>query len=245
MDKGTKSLLNVVLSVLAPVLILENCSASGPHFWNLGTVWAMVVALSLPIACGVYSLITTHKLDSLTAFGLLGTILTGVVTIYATNGEGEALRPDMPWWYAAKELLIPLLLGGAVLVTAKRQDSMLRAFVYSDSIFDIRAIEKAVDEQGKQAAYAKVLGQANHMLAASLILSGVANFALSLYFLMPVLDSPAAEQAELYNYAVGKMTWWGYLVVGVPLMTTLITVIRRLGSKLRELTGLGDRIMMN
>lgn len=244
MNKGTKSLVNVLLSVLFPVLILENCSAAGPHFWDLGTTWAMVIALALPIACGVYSFATTRKIEALTALGLIGTILTGVVTIYANSGEGEALRPDMPWWYSAKEGLIPLLLCGAVLVTAKREDSMLRTFVYSDSLFDIRSIEKAVEGNGTRSVYDRILHQANLMLAGSLAVSGVANFFLALYFLLPVLDFPDNVQAEEYNYAVGKMTWWGYVVIGVPLMLTLIGVIRHLSSKLRDVSGLGDRIFM-
>lgn len=245
MDNGLKSLLNVVLSVLAPVLVLENCSASGPGFWNLGTTWAMVVALALPIACGGYSFITTRKVDSLTAFGLLGTILTGVVTIYASSGDTEAMRPDMPWWYAAKEALIPVLLGGAVLVTANRRDSMLRAFVYTDAIFDIPSIEKAVEAKGRQAEYKSLLWRASLMMTGSLVVSAVANFCFALYFLLPVLDLPAAGQAEEYNYAVGKMTWWGYLVIGVPLMVTLFWIIVHLGKKLEGMLGPEVRIRMH
>lgn len=242
MDNGLKNLLNVLLSVLAPVIILEKCSAQGDSVWHLGTTWAMVVALSLPIACGIYSFATTRKVEMLTVFGLLGTVLTGLVTLYAQTGASEALRPDTPWWYAAKEALIPLLLCGAVLITANRPESLLRAFVYSDSLFDIPSIEQAVDRLGQQHDYRALLRSANLMLAGSLVVSATANFALALFFLLPVLDLPAAQQAEQYNYAVGKMTWWGYLIIGIPLMVTLIIVIRRLGSRLSSLTGLGDRV---
>jgi hypothetical protein len=41
------------------------------------------------------------------------------------------------------------------------------------------------------------------------------------------------------------MTWWGYLVIGVPLLVTLIGVIRHLISRLEMLTGLDrDRLML-
>ena len=53
MDKGTQSLLNVLLSVLAPVMVLDHCSVSGPELWQLGTTAAMCVALSLPLGFGV------------------------------------------------------------------------------------------------------------------------------------------------------------------------------------------------
>lgn len=244
MDKGLRNLLNVLLSVLVPVIILEKCSAEGDALWQMGTTWAMALALSLPIACGLYGFATVRRVELLTLFGLGGTLLTGLVTVYAQTGASEALRPDTPWWYAAKEGLIPALLCGAVLMTARRPDSLLRAFVYSDSIFDIPAIEKAITERGEQAGYCALLRHANLMLAASLAVSAAANFALALCFLLPVLDLPAARQAVEYNYAVGKMTWWGYLIIGVPLMVTLIIVIRRLSSRLENLTGLGERIRL-
>ena len=238
MDNGTKSLVNVLLSVLAPVLVLDHCSTDGPAFYELGTVWAMVIALALPIGCGIYTFWDTRRVDPITLFGLLGTILTGVVTVYANTGEGGAIRTDTPWWYAAKEALIALLLCGAVLVTARRRESMLRLFVYSDAIFDIPNIEKAVQERGVQPEYGRTLWRANLMMAATLFASAVANFLLALHFLLPVLDKEPAQQALEYNYAVSNMTWWGYLVIGVPLLLTLFGVIKFLIRRLEAITAL-------
>ncbi len=238
MDSGTRSLVIIGLSVLAPVIILNNCSTDGPELWELGTAWALVVALSLPLACGIYSFISAHKVDPITLFGLLGTILTGVVSIYANTGDGAAIRPDTPWWYAAKEALIAALLGGAVLVSTKGESSMLRVFIYSDSLFNIKRIESTVQAAGKQLEYERILSRASLMTAGSLFLSATANFTLALYFLLPVLQLPAGEQAVAYNYAVGSMTWWGYVIIGLPLMATLVAVIRYLMRVLGELTGL-------
>lgn len=245
MDKGTQSLLNVLLSVLAPVMVLDHCSVAGDKFWQLGTTPAMVLALALPLGFGAWTFIQSRKVEPLTLFGLLGTILTGVVTIYANSGTGEAIRPDTPWWYAAKEAAIPLLLCGAVMVTARRQDSLLRVLLYSDSLFDIRTIEKQIAEKNQQTAYDALLWRSSLFLGLSLVVSAVGNFILSLCFLLPVLDAPAAQQALEYNYAVGRMTWWGYLVIGVPLLITLVAVIRHLISRLETLTGLDrDKLML-
>lgn len=245
MDKGTQSLLNILLSVLAPVMVLDHCSVAGPKLWQMGTAPAMCLALSLPLGFGLWTFITSRKVEPLTLFGLLGTILTGVVTIYANTGTGDAIRPDTPWWYAAKEAAIPLLLCGAVMVTARRQDSLLRLLLYSDAIFDITTIEKHVAEKGAQQPYDALLWRASLFLGLSLVFSAVGNFILSLCFLLPVLDQPAAQQALEYNYAVGRMTWWGYLVIGVPLLITLIGVLRHLIAKLEALTGLDrDHLML-
>ena len=245
MDAGTKSLLNVLLSVLAPVLVLDHCSAAGAHFWQMGTTPAMCVALALPLGCGVWTFCESRRIDPITLFGLLGTILTGVVTVYANTGDGGAIRPDTPWWYAAKEALIALLLGGAVLVTARRRDSLLRLFVYSDSLFDITRIERCVSERGLQQAYDTTLWRAALFTTLSLIASAAANFGLALFFLLPVLQQPAEEQVLAYNYAVSSMTWWGYLVIGVPLLLTLFGVMRYLLRRLGTLTGLdGDSLLL-
>ena len=204
----------------------------------------MCVALALPLGFGTWTFVQSRKVEPLTLFGLLGTILTGVVTIYANTG-GEAIRPDTPWWYAAKEAAIPLLLCGAVMVTARRQDSLLRVLLYSDSLFDIPTIEKHVAEKNQQMAYDALLWRSSLFLGLSLVVSAVGNFILSLCFLLPVLDAPAAQQALEYNYAVGRMTWWGYLVIGVPLLVTLVAVIRHLISRLETLTGLDrNRLML-
>lgn len=240
MDQGTKSLLNVFLSVLAPVLVLDHCSASGDALWHLGTTRAMVVALALPISCGVYSFVTEKKVELMTVFGLLGTVLTAIVTVYANTGDSAAIRPDTPWWYAAKEALIALLLAGAMLVHICRPGSMLRAFVYSDALFDVRTIEKTVEQKGAVPQYQSVLKSAAYMTAGSLMFSALANFALALYFLLPVPHAPEAQQAELYNYAVSKMTWMGLLIIGVPLLVTLMMVMRYLSRKLKEVSGLSE-----
>ena len=117
--------------------------------------------------------------------------------------------------------------------------------MYSDSIFDIRRIEGTVREKGLQTGYDRVLNSAALMTAGSLLFSAAMNFGLALYFLLPVPDMPAAEQAVEYNYAVSKMTWMGYLIIGVPLLATLFLVIRYLGRALQQLTALPeDKIYM-
>ncbi len=237
MDDSSKTFLNVVLSVLAPVIVLDHCSVEGAKFWEVGTTWAMVIALALPIGCGIYSLIDKGKVEILTLFGLLGTILTGVVTVYATTGTGDAIRPDVPWWYATKEALIALLLAGAMLVKSQGKNSMLRVFIYTDSVFDIAGIETDVAKAGKSAEYSALLRRINLIVAASFIFSAIANFLLALYFLLPVLDKNAAEQALEYNYAVSNMTWWGYITIATPLLLTMVCIIRYLFRSLQALTG--------
>ncbi len=243
MDKGTQSLLNVVLSVLAPVIILDHCSKHGDAIYELGPTAAIIAALSLPLACGIHSYISSRKIDPVTFMGLAGTILTAIVTFYANTGNSETIRPDTPWWYAAKEAIIPLLLGGIMIISTKSPTSMLRVFIYSDAIFDIPHIEQCITRHGLQPQYDKTLFRASLMTAGSLFASAAANFLLALHFLLPVLEAPPAEQPIAYNYAVSNMTWYGYLIIGIPLFITLFCVIRYLISRLERLTG-SDRVLI-
>lgn len=235
MDSSSKTLLNVGLSVLAPVLILNHCSAEGDKFWQLGTTPALFIALSLPIGYGIYCLIESRKLDPLNVFGFIGTLLTAVISLYATSETGSAIRSDAAWWYAAKEALIPCFMASAIILTARKEGSLLRVFIYTDSIFDVQRIENKVKHAGEEKAYKKILWNASLLTAGSLFLSSIANFMMALIFLLPVLDYSAAEQALQFNYAISSMTWWGYLIIGLPLLLTLMAVMQYLLRSLGKL----------
>ncbi|MFI3243494.1 MAG: VC0807 family protein [Akkermansia sp.] len=238
MDATQRSLLNIVMSVLAPVLILSKCSESGDSFWQMGTTPALVVALALPIGYGIYNFWETRKYDALNLLGLLGVLFTAVVTVYATTGEGEQIRPNTPWWFAAKEAFIPLLMAVAVMLTAKSKGALLRVFLYSDAIFDVVRIEKKSAELNRTGEYEKCLWNASLMTASSLIFSSAMNFGLALYFLLPVLGLPAADQALAYNYAIKDLTWAGFIVISFPLLLTLFGVLMYLIKTLQRITGL-------
>ncbi len=120
---------------------------------------------------------------------------------------------------------------------------MLRAFLYSDSIFDIPKIERRVEETGSHERYRKILFQATLLFATSFFLSTLMNFGLALYFLGD-LDHTAANARELYNERVAKLTGWGFAVIGVPILAFLFFTLRRLLRNLGELTGFKDDELM-
>lgn len=240
------SLKGVVIGVILPVLLLDYCSGGsmnpleplpGQNWWELGPAWAMAVALCLPIGYGILQFVRRHKIDLMSSIGLAGVLLTGVITLCVV-GEGGRILASTPWWFAAKEAMIPLILSAAVLLSSRTETPLLRTFLYTPDLFDIVRIERLVGERGEQAAYRLVLDRASRMLAGSLALSSVANFGLALHFLLPVLRQSPDSQQVAYNYAVGSLTWWGFLVIGVPLMATLMGVMVYLLRRLGALTGL-------
>lgn len=243
---GVDSLKGIVLGVILPVLILDYCSGGsmnpleplpGQRWWELGPAWAMVVALCLPIGYGTLQFVRRRGIDLMSSVGLVGVLLTGTITLCAV-GDGGRISTATPWWFAAKEAMIPLILAAAVLLSARSEAPLLRTFLYSPDIFDVARVERRIEQRGVRESYSRVLWRASAMLAGSLALSSVANFCLALHFLLPVLRQPAESQQVAYNYAVGSLTWWGFLVIGVPLMATLLGVMAYLLRRLGKLTGL-------
>lgn len=232
-------LLSIACCVVLPVLILHRCSAAGEAWYELGATPALAVALSLPLGYGLWSLLSRSGGGFITLLGILTTLLTGAVTIFAQTGEGEALRPGTPWLYAAKEAALPLVVGVLFLITGTeaQRGSMLRIFFYTEELFHTREVETRVAEQHREADYRALLGLVNCLLAGTFFASAVLNLLISLHFQLPVLELPAAQQAEAYNYAVGSITWWSWLIISFPALVVIIGLALYLPRKLKQLTG--------
>ena len=216
MDKtqsgSRSSLLGIFIIILLPVLILDYCSAgpanplerpSGESFWHIGPVWALVIALSLPLVYGIRSLVVTKKFDLMSGVGMAGVLLTGIISIFVI-GPGGRIHGATPWLFAGNEALIPLILAAAVIVS-----------------------------------------RSTWMLAGTLVASSIGNFFLSLSFMSSVMRLPAEEQQVAYNVAIGSITWWGFLIIGVPILAALIFIMINLIRRLGKLTGLTrDEILL-
>ena len=240
-------LANILINVLVPVLALSYLSKD-PEFqqaigkavrpWHIGPVKALVVALIFPIGYGIWHFAKTHKPNFFSALGLVSVLLTGGLTIFLWNTDGT-VKPHADVLFGLKEASIPFILGLAVIGSHYTSSPLLRAFLYSDSLFDIPKIERRVDEINGRVRYEKILFEATLMFATSFFISTALNFGLSLYFLGD-LDHAAANARELYNERVARLTGWGFAVIGVPILVFLFFTLRRLLKMLGALTGLKE-----
>jgi hypothetical protein len=64
-----------------------------------------------------------------------------------------------------------------------------------------------------------------------------------MYFLGD-LDHTAVDAREIYNEKVAKVTGWGFVVIGLPIMVFLFFTLRKLLGGLRALTGFKDEELM-
>ena len=45
---------DIIINVLVPVLVLSYLSKEGDELWHVGPMWAMIVALAIPIGYGLW-----------------------------------------------------------------------------------------------------------------------------------------------------------------------------------------------
>ncbi len=244
-------LANILINVLIPVLslsylskdpVFEESIGKTARLWHIGPTNALLVALAFPIGYGIWHFVKTRKPNFFSALGLFSVLLTGGLTIYLWNKDGT-VKPHADVLFGLKEASIPLILGLAVIGSHYTATPLLRVFLYSDTLFDIRKIEGCVEQSNQRGPYEKILFQATLLFAASFFISTLMNFGLAMYFLGD-LDHTAANARELFNARIAKLTGWGFAVIGVPILVFLFFTLRRLLKGLSKLTGLTDEEMM-
>jgi len=239
-------LANILINVLIPVLALSYLSkdpaAAAAKFWHIGPLNALIAGLAFPIGYGIWFFAKTKKMNFFSGLGLFSVLLTGGLTLFLWNKDGT-VKEHAAVLFGLKEASIPFVLGFAIIASHWSKTPLLRTFLYTDAIFDVKRIEGKIAELGKQSDYQKVILNATILFSMSFFISTLMNFGLAIYFLGD-LNHAAINAREIYNEKVAKITGWGFVVIGVPIMVFLIFTLKRLFSGLRGLTGLSDDEMM-
>ena len=239
-------LTNIIVNVLIPIAALTMMSddpairemdGDKVRMWDLGPIKALCLALALPILYGLWFFIKYKKLNFFSVVGLASVLLTGGLTLYLWQEDGS-IRSSAPVLFGIKEGSIPLILGLAILASHWTKTPLLNTFLYSPQIFDIKKIEKHVSERGTLEAYGKLLFVCTICFATSFLISTVANFLLAQHFLGGIdFDDKTAARQE-YNKGVGKLTGWGFIAIGIPILVILMFVMWHLVNGIKKLTGL-------
>lgn len=240
-------LANVLINVLIPVLVLSYLSKDpalqeNPKPWHIGPVKAMIGALALPFGYGAWTFLRDRKFNTFSLIGLFSVLLTGGLTIYLWNKDGT-VKENAGLLFGLKEGSIPLALGVAVLVSARASSPLLNTFLYNDSIFDLRRIESEIAAKGNAAPYQALIARATRLFALSFFISSVLNVGLALWFFRD-FNHAAPAALEVYNSIIGRLTFWGFVVIGVPILGFLFFTLRYLVRGLKLLTGLAESDLM-
>lgn len=179
-------------------------------------------ALLFPLAYGVWDLAGRRKFNIFSAIGVASVLLTGGIGLMKMSRE----------WIIAKEGLVPLALGVAVLATAATRRPLAKIIMLNESVVDLPKIEAALDTRGTREKFDAALRRATLWVAGSFLLSSVLNFALASY----IFRSEAGTEA--FNAEVGRMTALSFPVIALPTMAVLFCAMYRLFGAMGECTGL-------
>jgi hypothetical protein len=228
-QKQENALANLMLNVLLPVTILSYCSKE-TGWYGLGPPKALVVSVALPVGYQIWDWFQRRKLNAFSIIGMMSVLITGGLGLLKLN----------PQAFALKEAAIPLILGLVMLWTHRAGKPLAKTMLLNPDLMDVGKIDLALDNHQQRPAFEKLLWQTTFILAGSFALSALLNYGLALYFLTG--REPGSED---YTAGIGKVTGWGFLVIGVPMMACLIWAFLRLIKGLQRLTGLSqDEIML-
>ena len=233
---------DIIINVLVPVLGLSYLSKEGDELWHVGPMWAMIVALAIPIGYGVWHYFKYRQMNVFSLVGLFSVILTGAITIYLWSG-GASVRKNAALFFGIKEAVQPLVLGSLLLITHKMSNPLFNVFVYNDTIFDHSQIETAIAERGVETNYKRLLWKSTLLFFGAFLISSVLNLGLAFYFLGD-LDPLSTDWRELYNKDVAKITGWGFVVIGVPILVVGGCILWYLVTGLKRLTGLETEMIL-
>lgn len=215
--------INLLCNAVFPAVVLTTLSKE--H--RLGPMWALVLAISLPLGYGIYDLATRRKWNVFSIIGVISTALTGGFGLFKLSGI----------WFAIKEAAVPLVLGSAIPLTLHTRQPLVRVLVCNEQVLNMPRVEAALDATGNRPAFGRLLTRVSWIIAASFALSALLNFVLALR----ILKSPAGTAA--FAEELGRLTALSYLVITVPTMAVMFYGLWQLIIGLEKITGLtGDEL---
>lgn len=219
--------MNLLLDIVLPVMILNKLS---PYLGEKGPLYALLLAISLPLGHGIYDFIKDKKINWLSLLGLMNVLLTGGFALLKLEGI----------WFAVKEASFPALIGIFVFFSSFTKKPLFSFFLNQPGLFSMELIQERLNNLNNQLGYQKLIQRCTVFFSATFFLSALLNFILAIRIFKNIpLDLSENEKAEMLNTQIADMTWMGYVVIALPLMvitTSLFYYCLRNLSKLTELS---------
>lgn len=218
--------MEMLVSILLPTLILKKLSTDA----YLGATWALCLALSLPLAYGLWRFYKERKFGFIPALGFVSILLTGTIGL---------LQLD-PKYIAIKEATIPFLIGMGILISIKTPYPLVKTFIYNDNLLQVAKIDQHLLARGKRELFMQNLQTATLMLAGTFFISAILNYFLARY----IVTAPAGT--DLFNSQLGSMNLLSYPVIVLPSMVFLLGILFYIFKRIKDLSGLDlEEIVQN
>lgn len=222
-SKPENSFLNLIFNIVIPVFILNKGSA------HLGSLPALLVALTFPLSYGLYDLYKRRKWNGFSILGFTNVLVTGSLAVAGLGGI----------WFSIKEAFFPFLIGLFVWLSARRENPFVKTFILNPATMNVDKIEEKLKEQNKESEFQAHLVTSTRLLASSFFLSALLNFILAQRIFTPL--DPALEseaRAVALNQQIAQMTTWSAAVILVPSMIFLMGILWHLLRGIRQMTGM-------
>jgi len=215
---ASRLFIDIIVCVLIPTLILKKLSSDE----YLGPTYALILALSLPLAVGIWGFISDKKVSFVPALGFISILLTGGIGILKLPKE----------YIAYKEALIPGILALATIVSTYTKYPLIRTFLYNDTLMDTDKVALRLEAENRASEFDSMMVKATWMLASSFVLSAILNFLLAKWIV--VSDSGT----DAFNNELGTMNLWSYPVIVLPCMVITIFAMFYVFRNIKRITGL-------
>lgn len=222
MQKPENPLFNISFNIIIPVLILNK----GAQIFGPGKgVLVLLLALAFPVFYGAFDFIQNKRKNIVSAFGLLNVLFTGGLALYKLDGI----------WFAVKEAGFPLLIGFFVLLSAYYTKKSFFEYLIQHFPLKWDLIEQKITNLKD---LKKLFKTYTVWLSFSFVLSAILNFILALYIFSEPGQKIISEQEKevILNQQIARMTWMGFIVIGLPMTVFSIAIFWRFLKKLEKLT---------
>ncbi|NDC74191.1 MFS transporter [bacterium] len=216
--KQENLLLNLAFNLAIPWAALSYLSK--PE--RLGPTWALVVAVALPVAYGIWDFLARRKMNFMSILGLVSVTASGGLGLLKADGI----------WFAVKSGIVPALIGLAVLISARTKRPLVNELLYNEQMIDVARIDAKLAETGGRPAFERLLSQSSLLLTASFLGSGALNFLVAYL----VIKSPTGS--EDFNKEMARLHVLDLFFVTVPSMGMMMFALWRLLKGIQRLTGL-------
>lgn len=217
-EKKNNALTDLLINIIIPSVILMKFSGEA----DLGSVGALLVALSFPIGLGVYELVRFRKVNFISVLGLVSVLLTGGIGLLALD----------PQWLAVKEAFIPGVIGLVVWGSTFTRYPIVSKMLFNDTVLNLPLIHEKLNANAKMASFEACLKRSNFLFASTFFFSSVMNYVLARW----IVTSPAGTEA--FNAELGKMTLLSYPVIAIPSMVMMLGIFYFVWRQLKQMTAL-------
>ncbi len=223
--KKQNPLWNILINIVFPSLILVKLS--DPN--RLGPVKALVLALLLPIAYGIYEIIQDKKINAMSVFGLVSVLVTGALGLLQLE----------PKWFAVKEAAFPLLLGIVCFGSVWTRYPLFKTLFFNPAVINISLVENRLQDGTAKTRITAAFNRSTIIVSLSFLLSAVLNFILTRRI---VTSSPGSTD---FNEQLGRLTALSFPVIALPCMVISMFALWYLIKEIKKITGLTLEQILN